>query len=435
MTDFSLSWIIWPLRFQEALAYLDSLIDYERKPGAVRSLDPFRALLEDLGNPQTAFPSILVAGTKGKGSTATLLAHGLQNAGYRVGLYLSPHLFSYRERIQINGQWIPEDRFASYIKTLKAFHQGERGMRTVFETLTASAFLYFRDEGVDYAVLEVGLGGRLDATNVVEQIATVLTPIEYDHTAILGTTLTEIAREKAGVITHRHPVFSAPQDPEAWNVIRAVTREKEAPVYPLREDHIQNVVLDVEGSTFDLVIGSDLLHLEVPMPGRFQVRNAALAALALHHLGVSEIQFQGARIPGRLQVLQRRPWVVVDCAHNPFSLRAALASIAELFDYQDLVVVFGVSKDKDVTSMLEEWVDRAEMLILTEFSNPRHYPAWEMADLYQELGGRKFRVIPSPTKALKSAIQYADPEDLVLVIGSVYLAGDVLRSWSHEETV
>ena len=431
MTDSGVSWIICPLTFKEALAYLNSLLDYERKPGAVRSLDSFRALLQQLGDPQTTFPSILVAGTKGKGSTATFLAQGLQNAGYRVGLYLSPHLISYRERIQINGEWIPEDRFAAYIETLKALHSGERGIRTVFETLTASAFLYFRDEQVDYAVLEVGLGGRLDATNVVQQKATVLTPIDYDHTAILGTTLTEIAREKAGVITHAHPVFSAPQDPEAWQVIQEKTRQNDALLIPLREEQIQHVLLDIEGSTFDLQVGSEVLHLEVPMPGRFQVRNAALAAMALHHLGIEEVRFDGARIPGRLQVLQQRPWVIVDCAHNPFSLRAALASVYELFDYQDLIVVFGVSKDKDVASMVEEWVVRAEMVFFTEFSNPRHFSAWEMADLYQELGGRKFRVIPSPEKALWAALQYADPEDLILVIGSVYLAGDILRSWQH----
>ncbi len=421
------------MKFEEAVEHLNRLINYERQPGFVRELDSLRQWLQALGNPQTAFRSILVAGTKGKGSTAAHIARALQNAGYKTGLYLSPHLVNLRERIQVNGTWISEADFGRWMDPLVPYLQGRSGgFRTFFEALTALAFLYFRDQQVDYAVLEVGLGGRLDATNTVDPVAAVFTPISFDHTHVLGTTLEAIAREKAGIL-HGKPqaAVSAPQEPEVLRVLRQQAQSIGVPLRVLNRKNLEVVETSLQGSRFRLFLdpANPPLELFTPLCGKFQVENAALAALALHALGISPISFEGLTFPGRCQILATRPYVVADCAHNPFSLRALLDSVRELLDFDEMVPVFAASRDKDIQSMLDILSRWSRMFVLTRFSNPRAASPWEMAELLHEMPGVQVKVVQDPLKAVDLARRLAGPQGLVLVTGSVYLVGDLLQRW------
>jgi len=418
------------VKYEEAVQLLYQRVNYERQPGFVRDLDPFRQWLVKLGNPQQSFRSLLVAGTKGKGSTAVHLAQALQNAGYRTGLYLSPHLVDLRERIQVNGQWIPKEAFGQLMELLLPYlQQRSGGFRTFFETLTALAFLYFQDQRVDYAVLEVGLGGRLDATNTVDPVATVFTPISFDHTHILGTTLESIAREKAGIL-HGSPVAtSAPQEPEALRVLKQHAHAAGVPLHVLNRKHLRILETSLEGSRFELNQGSEPLTLFTPLCGRFQVDNAALAALTLQKLGISPISFEGLRFPGRCQLLDTEPYTVVDCAHNPFSLRALLDAVRELLDFEEMVPVFAASRDKDIQSMLDILSRWSRMFVLTQFSNPRAASPWDMAALLHETPGIQVKVVQDPWKAVALARRLAGPRGLVLVTGSAYLVGDILQRW------
>ena len=417
------------MEYEEAVQRLYQRVNYERQPGFVRDLEPFRRWLAELGNPQQAFRSILVAGTKGKGSTAAHLARALQNAGYRTGLYLSPHLVDLRERIQVNGTWIPKDTFGRLMDRLVPYLEHRSGgFRTFFETLTALAFLYFQKQQVDFAVLEVGLGGRLDATNTVDPTAVVFTPISFDHTHILGTTLEAIAREKAGVL-HGTPVAtSAPQEPEALRVLKQHAQAIGVPLRVLHRKQIRLLEASLQGNRFELYGATENpLTLFTPLCGRFQVENAALAALTLQALGIPSPSFEGLVFPGRCQVVDTEPYTVVDCAHNPFSLRALLDSVRELLDYDDLVVVFAASRDKDLQSMLDILSRWTQVFVLTQFSNPRAASPWDMAELLHETPGIQVKVVQDPVKAVRLARQLAGPRGLVLATGSAYLVGDLLQ--------
>ncbi len=417
------------MKFEEALERLYQRVNYERTPGFVRDLEPFRRWLAHLGNPQHAFRAILVAGTKGKGSTAVHLARALQNAGFKTGLYLSPHLVDIRERIQINGAWIPEDAFGRLMDRLVPYLESRSGgFRTFFETLTALAFLYFQEEQVDYAVLEVGLGGRLDATNTVEPVATVFTPISFDHTHILGTTLEAIAREKAGILRGRPVAASAPQEPEVLRVLRERAHAAGVPLRVLHRRSIKVLEAGLEGSRFELLVGEgEPLQLFTPLCGKFQVENAALAALTLQALGIDSISFEGLRFPGRCQIVDTQPYTVLDCAHNPFSLRALLDAVQELLEFDQMVPVFAASRDKDIQSMLDILSRWSQVFVLTQFSNPRAASPWDMAELLRETPGVQVKVVQDPVKALNLARRLAGPRGLVLATGSAYLVGDLLQ--------
>ncbi|HID11983.1 MAG TPA: bifunctional folylpolyglutamate synthase/dihydrofolate synthase, partial [Candidatus Latescibacteria bacterium] len=341
------------MTYREAEAFLFSLIDFEKRKGFVRSLEPFRAFLEELGNPHRKLPpSILVVGTKGKGSTVVHLVRGLMDQGFRVGSFSSPHLVRGTERIRINESEIPPERFAGYVARMKPVLHGRRGYRTVFEALTAMAFLYFVEEGVDWAVFEAGLGGRLDATNVVDQRCTVITRIGFDHTDILGDTMAQIAREKAAVIKSAQPVISTPQDPEALAVIERRAEEKGAPLTVLGRDvPFALLSADLRGSRSR--VGDAVV--ETTLPGLFQAENAAVAHLALSALGYPVRSFRDLSLEGRFEVVQKEPLaLVLDGAHNPTAARALVRSIQALFpDRKQVHIVFGVSRGKDIRGILK----------------------------------------------------------------------------------
>lgn len=410
--------------FKEAQDFLYSLIDYEKKKTYVESLDPFREFLQRIGNPHHYLKNpILIVGTKGKGSTSHFISYGLNSLGYKVGLYTSPHLTDMRERIKINGEKIPEDRFTYYISKLKPFIEKKRGMRTVFETLTSMAFLYFLDEDVDFCVLEAGLGGRLDATNVVNQILTVITPISFDHTHILGKKIYQIAREKSAVIKNQNPTVSAPQHLYAMEVIKNAAKKQKSPLYVLGKDakfeikrlSLNEIEIYYRGIQIKKVFKSFLT-------GKFQAKNMALAALALEVLGLKEFNFQETKIEGRFEILMKRPLLIVDGAHNTLSIKSSLDSMKKIAgEYFSLI--FGINKDKEVKKIVKLIIaSNPSYVYLTKADTPRAMSPEELELIFLNFGFSKVKSFSQPFEALKAALSR---EDKILVTGSFYLAGEI----------
>lgn len=416
------------MTYAEALARLLALRGGEHA-GMRPGLERIETLLDALGNPEQRYTLVQIGGTNGKGSTAAMLAAILKAAGRRVGLYTSPHLISFRERIRVDGEAIGEDDVADgfdAIATLVA-----RVDATMFEATTALALDHFAREAVDVAVLEVGLGGRLDATTVGVPAVSVITRIDLDHQEILGPTLADIAREKAAIIRAGLAIASA-QPPEA----EAVLRERAAAtgvslLLEGRELSVRVTARDLSGQTLDLAgPGWRLDGARIPLLGTFQPSNALLAAAAAHVLNIGpEAIVAGlarARWPGRFEVLRYRDrQVVLDGAHNPAGARALAASLTEWFGDGAVTLIFGALRDKDAAGMLAPLAARARRLILTASSSPRtatpdalraHVPA----------GVERVETAASPGEALALA-ERAPRTPILCVAGSLSLVGDVLR--------
>jgi dihydrofolate synthase/folylpolyglutamate synthase len=412
------------MEFSKAVEYLYSLIDYERKKGYVESLDPFFEFLGTFGNPHLKLRNpILIVGTKGKGSTAHLIAGGLLSQGFKVGLYTSPHLVDIRERIKINGEKISETKFANFIEQIKPFIEGKRGIRTVFETLTLMAFLYFLEENVDYTVLEAGLGGRLDATNSANQILTVITNISYDHMEILGERITQIAREKAAVIKNANPVIVASQHPQVHKTIRNVSEKFCAPLYPLNKYvryHLAEATLEKTVIKYRGLSEEKILTLN--QGGSFQARNMALSALALEVLGFRSFDFNRVKIEGRFEILSKKPLIIVDGAHNVASIKNFIASVHKLIG-MDCTFVFGINSDKEVEKIVQEIVkSNPAFVILTRSKSPRAMTPEGLAKIFTEKGFTRFSTAENSDAALRIALSRVDR---ILVFGSFYLAGEI----------
>ncbi|OGO44796.1 MAG: hypothetical protein A2Z05_03155, partial [Chloroflexi bacterium RBG_16_60_22] len=352
--------------YKEALEYLLRFADYERLPrsGIVWDLRRMERLLEGLGNPQHAARTVHVAGTKGKGSTAAMIASVLVQAGRRTGLYTSPHLLSFTERIQVDGKPIAGADWARLTESLVPHveavnREGAFGELTTFEILTALAFACFREVGAEFQVVEVGLGGRLDATNVVRPQVCVMTSISYDHMDVLGDTLTKIAGEKAGIIKPGAAVVAAPQFPEAMAVIERVCRERGVPLVRVGEDVTWRAgAFSPEGQSFRVKGLKGEYDLRIPLLGEHQLENAAAAVAAVEALdaaipaaavvdGLARVKW-----PGRLHVLRRAPWVVVDAAHNAYSMKRLGEALQRHFKYDHLTLILGFGGDKDVAGMV-----------------------------------------------------------------------------------
>lgn len=428
----------------QALEYLDSFVNYEKEfsqayPEAFK-LDRMRVLMRELGNPQNAFDSVIIAGSKGKGSTGLILSSILRMENLKVGLYTSPHLLDVRERIQVNGLWISETRFTEQLSKFKKIfeeHSWRKNPPTYFEVLTALAFCHFRELKVQVAVLEVGLGGLYDSTNVAPSKVAGLVPISLEHTHKLGKTISKIAVQKCGVIKGREIVVSSSQSSEAANVIEAACREREAELVRVgKEIRVQERDFTEDTQRFDVKTPwGNFYDLEIRLRGRHQLENAAVAiglAKALEkkvpRLSISEEAVrQGisdARWPGRLEKIADRPRVVLDGAHNVDSARKMLEGIKRHFHFSDLILVFGSSADKDVEGMLREVSAEADCLIMTQSSHPRAMPAQKIADLIENSGKEMFVEI-SAKNALEKARSLADADDLIVVTGSLYLVGEM----------
>jgi dihydrofolate synthase/folylpolyglutamate synthase len=447
--------------FQEALDYLYSFIDYSVQRSYRYSPEEFdlgrvRQLLAALGDPQEQYPSVHVAGTKGKGSVTALISSCLRLGGYRTGDYTSPHLLHFTERIRVDGQPIPEARVVELVERMKPAVAGIPKL-TTYELTTAMAFLYFALEQVDWAVVEVGLGGRLDATNVLLPRACVITSLSYDHMHLLGNSLSDIAREKAGIIKPAVPVVLAPQQHEALKVVTEIAAQRGSPVIQVGRDWLYAPGNhDLEGQTLYIwsaaeqrlmddyveAAGGDEWappRYEIPLLGYHQVVNAAVAYAALQTLRGQGLAlperavrqgFRSVEWPGRFQVLCSSPAVVVDSAHNRDSALKLRIALDDYFPGMPVTLIFGASGDKDIPGMLDELAPRIARLIVTQAVHPRAESPQALAELGRAHGLRVEIQVPVAA-ALERALALAGPGEVILATGSLFVAGEVLAAWER----
>ena len=429
--------------YNQALDYLYSYVDYSLKKSSELAkahfeLGRMRALMDLLGNPQAAYPIIHVAGTKGKGSTSAMMAAVLTTAGYRTGLYTSPHLQDYTERIQIDGQPIAHSGLVELVEEIKPAVAKIPAL-TTFEITTALGLLHFARQNVNAAVIEVGLGGRLDATNVVLPRVAVITALSYDHMAVLGNTLTLIAGEKAGIIKPGIPVVSSPQPEEALAVLEQVSAERNAPLILVGRDvTFRPLEHSLDGQDF-VIGGPKSVILRIPLLGAHQVANAATAYAALRASGLNlseeSIQkgFADVCWPCRFDVVRREPPVVLDSAHNIDSARRLREALDDYFPGRPVVWVFSILEDKDAQGMLMELKPRIAQVIATQTDHPRVLEAQKIIDLVQPTG-IPVEVVRPASAALERAIELAGARGVVLVAGSVAFAGEMKTAWEKRIT-
>jgi len=445
--------------YDRALDYLYSFINFEHKSldryqAAKIDADRPRRLLEQLGRPQERFPSIHIAGTKGKGSVAAMCAACLRLAGLRVGLYTSPHLREFRERIRIlspdddDGR-ISEAEFVAVMDRVRPAIEATPGV-TWFEIVTAIAFDHFAASAVDVAVVEVGLGGRLDATNILTPLVSVITSLSLDHTQLLGDTLAQIAAEKGGIIKPGVPVVTATQQPEALATLEQIAAERGAPLTVIGRDWPYEIIRSHDGGATRqrIVAGGGAQPRLIPpgtpfvvgLPGEHQTLNAAVALAALERvsdhfpdLTVADMQRGLAAVEwaGRLQVLQQgpgRPMLLVDCAHNDDSAAKLVAALRADYDYGRLVLLFGAPEDKNVAGMLARLLPLAGSVVMTTANHPRSATPEQLAELAATLG-HEATVTHSVAEGLRAALAAAGPGDLVCATGSIIVVGDLLNHW------
>jgi dihydrofolate synthase/folylpolyglutamate synthase len=431
--------------YQQALDYLYSFVDYSltrnlRNLPEKFNLGRMRALMERLGNPHQKYPVIHVAGTKGKGSTAALIAGALQAAGYRVGFYSSPHLIEFTERIQVDREQISKEAMVAIVEQLKP-HVAEIPELTTFELTTAIGFMYFAQQKVDIAVMEVGLGGRLDATNIVTPLVSVITSISYDHTSVLGNTLAAIAGEKGGIIKPDRPVVIAPQKDEARQVFIKLSQERNAPLtqvgldvkYTAGEHALSGQSLQVS----EMNPSSGTLNLTIPLLGMHQVENAATAYSALMvarregftvpddaiHRGFATVEWMG-----RFEILRQDPPVILDSAHNQDSALRLVQTLHTYFPGRRIVLVFGASEDKDIDGMFAELLPVSEVLIATQSIHPRALEAGKLVEMATPYGKPAFAIVPLED-AMRDALEKAGTDGLVLVTGSLFVVAAARQTW------
>ncbi|MDD5155001.1 MAG: bifunctional folylpolyglutamate synthase/dihydrofolate synthase [Candidatus Omnitrophica bacterium] len=439
------------MTYPEAVRYLGSFINYEKISSwpykESLKLERFKNFLASLDNPQNRLKCIHVAGTKGKGSTCAFIAHILRQAGFKTGLYTSPHLNSFRERIRIlrpgygglksadtfEGMISRRD-FARIVTRLKPLITGcnrrsEYGPLSFFEAYTALAFAYFKEQKVDFAVLETGLGGRLDATSVCHPLVCAITPISYEHVDKLGDTLSQIAAEKAGIIKNIRGLVtvSAAQRREAGEMIRAKCRRERVKLYEVGRDIVykhKNGSFSVRGRF------NNYRGLKVRLLGRHQIANAALALAAVEALRFGNVNVESDAIkeglynavwPARCEVISRGPWIILDGAQNIASALAIRKTVKDSFRYKKLILILGVSCDKDKKGICRVFYDLADKIILTKADNPR---AAEPEDLSGYFKGKEIYITSSVTEAKEIAVQLARKDDFILVCGSLFVAGE-----------
>lgn len=441
-------------RYNQALDYLYSFVDYSLKHSSELAkadfhLDRMFALIESLGNPQTKYPIIHVAGTKGKGSVSALCAAALQAAGYKVGLYTSPHLLDYCERIQVNGEPISHLELVELVEQIKP-HVAKIPKLTTFEITTALGFMAFAGHGVDAAVIEVGLGGRLDATNVVTPKVSVITSLSYDHMAVLGDTLAKIAGEKAGIIKEGVPVVSSPQKEEALEVLLRTAESKGCEFtlvgrdvkFNLIETSLsgQKLTIDDRRQTMNaersMVHGqSSVVELFIPLLGKHQVENAAAAYAALKASGIpisdEQIQtgFSQVQWRARFEIARLDPPVIFDSAHNQDSFERLFETLETYFPGRMVYLIFGASEDKNIPGMFEAMKPKIKKLIVTRADHPRALGVDQIRGLAGQAGVESEAVVPVK-EALRRALELSSNDgSIVLSAGSMFVTAEAMREW------
>lgn len=432
--------------YNQAMKFLFEQTDYEKQRKlryntTTFDLDRMERFLEKLGNPHSKVPAVHIAGTKGKGSTATMLARMVEANDYTVGLYTSPHVTTLHERIVINDEMITEKEMLALINRMKAsiedFAKKDDSL-SFFEIMTAMAFLYFADKKADLAIIETGLGGRLDSTNVLSPELVGITNISIDHQNLLGNTLDSIAKEKAGIIKKGIPVVTVPQDPAAMRVLKKQALAMNAPLTVTGRDvdfssrfessrehgpHTR-ICLTTSDSSFE--------HLRVPLPGAHQAINCGLALAMLDKLKTQGFRIndekaasglKGLSMAGRMEIISDDPQIIIDAAHNAASIKALIQAIGQHVPYDSMVVIFGCNTDKDVMGMLQQIQYGADKVIFTRSNSPKAVLPQDLADMYTEICGKMCQTALTLREAVKIAKSAVSREDLICITGSFYLIG------------
>ena len=397
--------------------------------------------LKDLGNPHKKVETVHIAGTKGKGSTATMLARMVEANGYNVGLYTSPHVTTLHERIAVNSKLISEKDMLSLINRIHASVEKlskKDDTPTFFEIMTTLAFMYFVDKEVDIAIIETGLGGRLDSTNVIKPSIVGITSISLDHQNLLGDTLALIAKEKAGVMKKGVPVITVPQEPDAMHILKNQATTVKAPFsvtgrdidfsyrFESSREHGPHTRICVTTPT------SKFEHLRVPLPGEHQAINCGLALAMLDKLKTNGFEIDDEKsihglshvsMTGRMEIISKDPRIIVDTAHNSASIKAMIQAIGQHVPYDSMVIIFGCNSDKDVRGMLEQIQYGADKVIFTRSNSPKAAFPQDLADMYTEICGKMCQTAMSIREAVRIASSAICKEDLVCITGSFYLVG------------
>jgi dihydrofolate synthase / folylpolyglutamate synthase len=441
--------------YQGAVRYLLSLgreLAAPTQAAAKFDLENISLLLERLGRPDRAYPTVHIAGTNGKGSTAAFVERILRDAGFRTGLNTSPHLERINERFRINGEEISDEKFAESFTRIhrtieELLAEGKlRAHPTYFECVTAMAFEVFAKEHVEFGVIEVGLGGRLDATNIITPAVSVITRIDFDHENYLGHSLAEIAGEKAGILKRKVPAVSAPQMPDAREVLRARAKQLDCPLIEtdqafridqqyMKDGYIRALVTEVSrGKEFALSPG---------LPGRFQLQNALNAVAVATVLGARGFQISRENIergvatavwPGRLEKLHSEPDIYLDGAHNPSAASELTTFLKENFAGRRVILIFGAMRDKALDEITGSLFTQASEVIFTEPDSPRAVSAKQLAEMTGHHANH-FTVIREAEAALDAALEKARPADAIFITGSLYLVGQLRHAWNERAKV
>jgi dihydrofolate synthase/folylpolyglutamate synthase len=425
------------MEYESAIEYLYNLKIY----GMSLGLERIEHLLKELDSPHKGLKAVHVAGTNGKGSVCAMLSSILSAADCKVGLFTSPHLISFEERIMVNQKKIPKNKVCHLVERIKPISEsmvasGKFDHPTFFETACAMAFSHFHDENVDFAVLEVGLGGRLDATNVVTPLASVITTIALDHTHVLGTTLEEVAREKAGIIKEHVPVVTGIEDDDILNIIENTCSEKNCKLYSHKDyGNYVNKESNLDSQTFNIELKDHRYEdLKIPLLGEHQLNNALIAALTVWVLKKKGIiipnlsvrrGFETTLWPARLEIVQKNPYIVLDCAHNPAGMRALNSALKGIFGHHRFTFVIGIMRDKDIPKIIEEIIPLAGNIIITK---PKFERASESEKIEEEVKKHMSNVIviEDVKEAIKHAKNNAEKEDVICITGSIFNVGEAI---------
>ena len=430
------------MNIDEALDWLYNV----RRFGPNRTLEPTRRYLELLGNPQESFKSIHITGTNGKGSTSAFTASILEAAGFKVGLYTSPHLERFNERIKVNRVEISDEDTARLLtEARKIFEEMVSYPKPMplrfFDILTGVCFKYFEEQKVDFGVIEVGLGGRLDATNLINPLVSVITNIGYEHVNILGPTLEDIAHEKAGIIKKNTPVVTGESNPNITDVFKKTTYELGSELFVVAQSaQYQRISTGQDGQIFNLKTPQrEYRGLRIPLFGMHQILNATTSVLAIEALSKSGIDISQSSIktglqnvywPARLEIIHNKPTIILDCAKDAEATEAVKETIKSDLNNRRTIAVISMSSDKNIEGMISNISEVADRFILTKHSVT--YRAAEPDRLIKEVVKyrKPYEVYLNRDEAFKHAVDIADPDDMILVIGSVYLAGDARTFYS-----
>jgi dihydrofolate synthase/folylpolyglutamate synthase len=444
-------------RYKEAMGYLFAKTDYERESRLSYNVTTFNLnrmekLLSLVGNPHQNVHMVHIAGTKGKGSTATMLAKMLEANGYKVGLYTSPHVVSLHERITVNSKMISESQMLGLMNRIHGpvEKMSKNDSATFFEIMTALAFMHFVDQKVDIAVIETGLGGRLDSTNVIKPKVIGITSLSIDHQQQLGRTIDSIAKEKAGIFKRGVPAVTVQQDPEAMRVLKSEATNVRAPLsvtgsdidFSLRFETSREhgphtrICLTTPTSKFE--------HLRVPLQGKHQAINCGLALAMLDKLKTSGFEIDNEKatqglsrvsLSGRMEMICDDPRIMIDAAHNAASIKALMQAIGQNIPYDSMVVIFGCNSDKDAEGMLRELQFGADKVIFTRSNSGKAMSPDDLAEIYTEICGKMCQSAISLSEALRLARSATGRGDLICITGSFYLIGQAKARFQKDQTV